>query len=119
MQQAAQGYRKDRDRVACDGAMRCAAASPAMAAGHAGAVSRAIVDQVVDDIRRNYDSAEGGFAERAEVSDEQCHHRLIHRYVQTGDRRLLDMVTKTLDKMAAGGVRDQLSGRFHRYTTDR
>ena len=29
------------------------------------------------------------------------------------------MVTKTLDAMAAGGVRDQLSGRFHRYTTDR
>jgi hypothetical protein len=32
--------------------------------------------------------------------------------------RLLRMVTKTLDAMADGGIRDQLGGGFHRYSTD-
>jgi hypothetical protein len=32
--------------------------------------------------------------------------------------RLLGMVTRTLDAMADGGIRDQLGGGFHRYSTD-
>jgi uncharacterized protein YyaL (SSP411 family) len=31
----------------------------------------------------------------------------------------LDMVTLTLDRMAAGGIRDQVGGGFHRYAVDR
>ena len=31
---------------------------------------------------------------------------------------LLQMVTHTLDKMAAGGIYDQLGGGFHRYSVD-
>jgi uncharacterized protein len=31
----------------------------------------------------------------------------------------LDMVTLTLDRMAAGGIRDQIGGGFHRYAVDR
>ena len=119
VRQVADGYRKDRDRVAFTAQslrLRLAASS----SGPAGQASRQIVDQIVDDIRRNFDSSEGGFANDApKFPTSNAITLLIHRYVQTGDRRLLDMVTKTLDKMAAGGVRDQLSGRFHRYTTDR
>jgi uncharacterized protein len=36
-----------------------------------------------------------------------------------GYERSLDMVTLTLDRMAAGGIYDQLGGGFHRYSTDR
>ena len=119
VRQVADGYRKDRDRVAFTAQslrVRLAAAS----SGPAGPVSKQVVDQIVDDIRRNFDSSEGGFASDApKFPTSNAITLLIHRYAQTGDRRLLDMVTKTLDKMAAGGVRDQLSGRFHRYTTDR
>jgi len=35
------------------------------------------------------------------------------------DREAVDMVCRTLDAMAAGGIRDQLDGGFHRYATDR
>lgn len=119
VRQVADGYRKDRDRVAFTAQSlrdRLAAAS----GGPAGPVSKQVVDQIVDDIRRNYDSSEGGFsADGPKFPTSNAITLLIQRYVQTGDRRLVDMVTKTLDKMAAGGVRDQLSGRFHRYTTDR
>ena len=35
-----------------------------------------------------------------------------------GDPAALGMVRTTLDRMAAGGLRDQLGGGFHRYSTD-
>ena len=116
--QAAQGYRKDRERVAFTAqALRRQVA--AASAGRAGALSAGIVQATVDDIRRNFDAAEGGFSSAPKFPTSNAIALLIDRHVQTGDRRLLDMVTRTLDKMAAGGVRDQLSGRFHRYATDR
>ena len=119
VRQVADGYRKDRDRVTFTAeSLRRRLAG--FSSGPAGAVSTAIVEQVVDDLRRNFDSSEGGFAnDGPKFPTSNAITLLIHRYVQTGDRRLLDMATRTLDKMAAGGVRDQLSGRFHRYTTDR
>lgn len=116
--QAAQGYRTDRDRVASTAqALRRHVATAT--AGRAATVSAQVIQEAVDHIRRNFDSAEGGFATTPKFPTSNAAALLIDRYVQTGDRRLLDMVTRTLDKMADGGIRDQLSGRFHRYTTDR
>jgi uncharacterized protein YyaL (SSP411 family) len=77
------------------------------------------VEGVVDHIRRSFDAGEGGFASTPKFPTSNAVTLLIDRYAQTGDRRLLEIVTRTLDRMAAGGIRDQLSGRFHRYTTDR
>ncbi|MGZ8611188.1 MAG: thioredoxin domain-containing protein [Actinomycetota bacterium] len=42
---------------------------------------------------------------------------LLRRHLR-GDPDALDMVTMTLDKMAAGGMHDQVGGGFHRYSTD-
>jgi uncharacterized protein YyaL (SSP411 family) len=38
--------------------------------------------------------------------------------VATGDQRPLAMARQSLDRMAAGGIHDQLGGGFHRYATD-
>ena len=38
--------------------------------------------------------------------------------IAAGDRRPVAMVRYTLDRMADGGIRDQLGGGFHRYATD-
>src|SRR5438445_377385 len=43
---------------------------------------------------------------------------LLRRAKRLGDDSALDMVTKTLDQMAMGGMYDQLGGGFHRYSTD-
>ena len=116
--QAAQGYRKDRERITSTAqALRRHVAS--VSAARAATLSGAVVEGVVDHIRRSFDAGEGGFASTPKFPTSNAITLLIDRYAQTGDRRLLDIVTRTLDKMAAGGIRDQLSGRFHRYTTDR
>ena len=45
--------------------------------------------------------------------------RMLLRYARrTGDAEARRMVELTLEKMAAGGIRDQIGGGFHRYSTD-
>jgi uncharacterized protein YyaL (SSP411 family) len=43
---------------------------------------------------------------------------LLRRWRLSGDESLLRMVTVTLDRMANGGIHDQLAGGFARYSTD-
>jgi uncharacterized protein YyaL (SSP411 family) len=43
---------------------------------------------------------------------------LLRTYVRDPDPRTLEMVTVSLDAMAAGGMHDQLGGGFHRYSVD-
>ena len=44
---------------------------------------------------------------------------LLYQAQRDRDDTLRSKVTLTLDKMAAGGIRDHLAGGFHRYSTDR
>jgi uncharacterized protein YyaL (SSP411 family) len=43
---------------------------------------------------------------------------LIDQYVRSGDEQLRHIFVTTLEKMARGGVYDQLAGGFHRYSVD-
>ena len=43
---------------------------------------------------------------------------LLRHHHRTGDAEALNVATVTLEKMAAGGLYDQLAGGFHRYSTD-
>ncbi|MEA3339695.1 MAG: thioredoxin domain-containing protein, partial [Chloroflexota bacterium] len=43
---------------------------------------------------------------------------LLRYHHTTNDPRALEMVTRTLDAMARGGMYDQLGGGFHRYSVD-
>lgn len=43
---------------------------------------------------------------------------LLQYYVLTGNSKALEMVTTTLNRMAAGGIYDHLDGGFFRYSTD-
>ena len=117
VRQAAQGYRTDRQRVTFTAdALRKRVATPTV---RMATLSNDVLTEVVDHIRRSFDSTDGGFSNAPKFPTSNAITLLIERYVQTGDARLLEMVTRTLDKMATGGIRDQLSGRFHRYSTDK
>jgi len=43
---------------------------------------------------------------------------LLRRFRRFGHQAALDMVRRSLDRMAAGGIFDHLGGGFHRYSTD-
>ncbi|MHB1517203.1 MAG: thioredoxin domain-containing protein [Acidimicrobiales bacterium] len=76
----------------------------------------------VEDIARRFDPDWGGFG-RAPKFPQPTLIDLVLRYVEqlpVGPERttVLNMATRTLDGMAAGGVHDHLGGGFARYSTD-
>jgi uncharacterized protein YyaL (SSP411 family) len=69
-------------------------------------------------LERDYDRENGGFGEAPKFPQPMALEFLL-RYSRHDDGKdALKMVTKTLAKMARGGIYDQLGGGFHRYATD-
>jgi uncharacterized protein YyaL (SSP411 family) len=66
----------------------------------------------------SFDAAEGGFGHAPKFPRPPLLELLARAYRRTGDAATLEMLERTLRKMAAGGIDDQLGGGFHRYSTD-
>ena len=77
-----------------------------------------IVDAQVQSITQLFDSKNGGFGRAPKFPHASAIDLLLERYQQTKEKHLLAMVETTLEKMARGGVYDQLAGGFHRYSVD-
>lgn len=77
-----------------------------------------IVDEQIGSITQLFDIKNGGFGRAPKFPHASAVDLLLERYRQTGEKHLLAMVETTLEKMAKGGVYDQLAGGFHRYSVD-
>ncbi len=77
-----------------------------------------LLDAAYTGIVRNYDSVNGGFGSAPKFPPAMALEFLLRMHVRTGDRQALDIVSYTCQKMANGGIYDQLGGGFHRYATD-
>jgi len=68
---------------------------------------------------REVDRENGGFGSTAPKFPNPMNlGMLLRTYRRTGVAAMLSAVTLTLDKMALGGLYDQLGGGFHRYSVD-
>ena len=67
---------------------------------------------------KQFDDTYGGFGLEPKFPQPMTYEFLLRRYLGTEDPQALDMVELTLDRMARGGIYDQLGGGFHRYSTD-
>ncbi len=67
----------------------------------------------------NFDLRWGGFAGEQKFPTPVRWQFLLHHYRQTGERQYLNLVRKTLEAMASGGIYDHVGGGFHRYTVER
>ncbi|HEY3202311.1 MAG TPA: DUF255 domain-containing protein, partial [Thermoanaerobaculia bacterium] len=83
-----------------------------------GSPDPAALSQAADDYRSRFDSEWGGLKGRMKFPSGLPVRFLLRIYRRTGQEDLLRMVTLTLDRMAAGGMHDQIGGGFHRYSTD-
>ncbi len=83
-----------------------------------GPLSRIPVDQAIASLRSSFDENRGGFGGAPKFPPHGSLRLLLHEVRRTGDTSLFRMVARTLDAMAAGGVRDHVGGGFHRYSTD-
>jgi len=86
-----------------------------------------VVDAQIKSITQLFDIKNGGFGRAPKFPHSSAIDLILERYQQTvgrsaaareEDKHLLGMAETTLEKMARGGVYDQLAGGFHRYSVD-
>ncbi|MGA2810710.1 MAG: thioredoxin domain-containing protein [Candidatus Acidiferrum sp.] len=78
----------------------------------------AVVEAQIASITQLFDIRNGGFGESPKFPHSSAIDLVLERYQQTGEKHLLAVAEVTLEKMARGGVYDQLAGGFHRYSVD-
>ncbi len=115
----AQSYREKHGEVLEQANMVTSAISQAEAfSGRSGDVSPKVIDAVIESALKMFDERNGGFGNAPKFPHPSTLDLLIDRYARTGNQDLRDVIVTTLDKMARGGVYDQLAGGFHRYSVD-
>jgi len=76
------------------------------------------LELALNQLVRAFDAEEGGWGGAPKFPQPMTLEFLMRVYTQTRDELVLKMITLSLDKMARGGMYDQLGGGFHRYATD-
>jgi uncharacterized protein YyaL (SSP411 family) len=87
-------------------------------AGSSGEFSPKVIDAIVDAAFKMFDPQHGGFGSAPKFPHPAVLDLLIDQYARSGDDKLRDVFVSTLERMARGGVYDQLAGGFHRYSVD-
>ncbi|MGW0538069.1 thioredoxin domain-containing protein [Streptomyces sp. NPDC003032] len=70
-------------------------------------------------LTRDYDAAHGGFGGAPKFPPSMTVEFLLRHYARTGSEGALQMAADTCERMARGGIYDQLGGGFARYSVDR
>lgn len=80
--------------------------------------SSGVLAAAADALHASFDGVNGGWGMEPKFPQAMAIEALLRRHLVTGDPRPLAIARRSLDAMAAGGIRDQLGGGFHRYATD-
>jgi uncharacterized protein YyaL (SSP411 family) len=75
-------------------------------------------DRAAAALLRHVDRVHGGLGGAPKFPHTQAFQLLLRQYVKTNRRDYLDAVRLTCERMAAGGMYDQIGGGFHRYSVD-
>ena len=115
----ADAYRNRRDEITRGaeellGALRRLNEAPAQE----GVLGAEILDHAAAHLERALDPVHGGFGGRPKFPASMSLSFLLRHHLRTGDGAALGAVRLTLDRMARGGIYDQLGGGFHRYSVD-
>ncbi|MCB0104763.1 MAG: thioredoxin domain-containing protein, partial [Caldilineaceae bacterium] len=81
-------------------------------------LSSDLLDEAVGQLQQYFDEEDGGFGSQPKFPQPMTLDFLMAYAARTGDLDALYMVETTLEKMAHGGIYDQLGGGFHRYSVD-
>jgi uncharacterized protein YyaL (SSP411 family) len=95
-------------------ALRQSAAS----APSAEPLTESLLSDAVLGLRRQFDPEWGGFGGAPKFPPASTLEFLLRMHRRLGDDEALEMATRTLDGMSAGGMYDLLGGGFHRYSVD-
>jgi uncharacterized protein len=77
-----------------------------------------LLDTAYQSFVRAFDAKNGGFGGAPKFPAAMSMEFLLRYWKRTGDSGALEMVKKSAEKMANGGIYDQIGGGFHRYAVD-
>ncbi len=88
-----------------------------------GRLSATVIDTILESARKMFDDVNGGFGSAPKFPHPATLDLVMEQYVRAKDSGsasddLRTIFVHTLEKMARGGVYDQLAGGFHRYSVD-
>ncbi len=86
--------------------------------GAGNAPDPAVLDAAVEALTVEFDERFAGFGRAPKFPPSMLLEFLLRAYARTADPRALEMVSRTCDAMARGGMYDQLAGGFARYSVD-
>ena len=100
------------------GALAQTAKDIAQGTADKASLERSIIDEAAMGLLQMGDPIYGGFGHAPKFPNASSLMFLLRYYDISGMNRFKDFVAFTADKMAAGGIHDQLGGGFARYATD-
>jgi len=77
-----------------------------------------LLENAFGDLQRSFDARYGGFGDAPKFPGSMSLTLLLRYFRRTGRAEALEMVERSLKRMACGGMYDQLGGGFHRYSVD-
>ena len=116
----ADAYRENRDAVdsATDGLLEQMRRVSAFSPRGDRLVAPDDLSRAFTGLASQFDDRHGGLGMEPKFPQPMVYEFLLRYYARTGDLQALRIVELTLDRMALGGIYDQLGGGFHRYSTD-
>jgi uncharacterized protein len=81
-------------------------------------IDAAWIDSLIDRSTSDFEPIHGGFGSAPKFPRETLLQLVLMQSRYAPSEQRMHMLSRTLDAMAHGGIRDQLGGGFHRYSTD-
>ena len=86
--------------------------------GHRAGFAAAPIEDALSSSMSSFDPRHGGFGGAPKFPHPAELQLCLRRYAARGDEQALHIVAHTLERMALGGIYDQLGGGFSRYSVD-
>jgi uncharacterized protein YyaL (SSP411 family) len=112
-------YARDPAGAAAQAAQLVARMQKDAAPAAGGLPGASTIEAAVVGITRGFDPVWGGFGGAPKFPRPAALELVLRDVWRTGDGARKQMLSLTLERMAQGGMYDQLGGGFHRYSTDR
>jgi len=115
---AHRAWREQREAVVEQSRRLVAALGRAAAAPPRGVLSADLLAAAAAGLVAEHDPAAGGFGGAPKFPPAMCLEFLLRHHARTGHPAALTVVERTAERMARGGIYDQLAGGFARYSVD-
>ncbi len=125
LEKIAAAWKQDHEKILEQGKKIVEALQQAQAqeGGSDGKLGAGPLESAYDQLSHNFDAKEGGFGGAPKFPRPVIFNFLSRFHARSPSsekgKHALEMDSFTLEKMAAGGMHDQLGGGFHRYSVDR